>query len=79
MVDSSIIPHFGATYTIIIAGVFLYLLVLFIPDQHSGLRAALFPFIIFSLLGAAFTWVAIDQHQGTQTLARARVQWQPPL
>ncbi|WP_265497721.1 protein-disulfide reductase DsbD family protein [Providencia rustigianii] len=73
---SLLIPHFGATYTIIIAGVFLLLLVLFIL-KNKGIRAAIFPFILFSLLGAAFTWVAIDQQQGNQTLARDRVQWQP--
>ncbi|HHR6146635.1 TPA: protein-disulfide reductase DsbD family protein [Providencia alcalifaciens] len=72
---SLLIPHFGAMTAIIIAVLFLLILVLFIL-KNRGVRAAIFPFLLFSALGAGFIWMALDQHQGHQTLAADKVQWE---
>ena len=73
---SLLIPHFGATYTLVIAITFLALLIIFII-KNNGLRKAILPFIVFALLAGGFSWMVIEQKSGSHSLVKDSVNWQP--
>lgn len=73
---SLLIPHFGATYSIIIAVVFLLLLVVFLL-KNNGIAKTILPFILFTILAGGFSWMALDQKGSSHTLVKDSVDWQP--
>lgn len=73
---SLLIPHFGATYSTAIAIIFLVLLVIFIAIKR-GVKAAIFPLVLFALFAGAFVWMTQEQHAGSRSLVKDTVNWQP--
>ena len=73
---SLLIPHFGATYTLVIAIAFLVLLIVFIA-KNNRLRKAILPFIVFALLASGFSWMVLEQKSGSQSMVKDSVNWQP--
>lgn len=73
---SLLIPHFGATYSTAIAIAFLVLLVVFIAIK-KGIKAAIFPLVLFALFAGAFVWMTQGQQAGSRSLVKDTVNWQP--
>lgn len=73
---SLLIPHFGATYSTSIAIAFLVLLVVFIAIK-KGIKAAIFPLVLFALFAGAFVWMTQGQQTGSRSLVKDTVNWQP--
>jgi len=73
---SLLIPHFGATYSTAIAIAFLALLVVFIAIK-KGIKAAIFPLVLFALFAGAFVWMTQGQQAGSRSLVKDTVNWQP--
>ncbi|WP_273839521.1 protein-disulfide reductase DsbD family protein [Providencia rettgeri] len=73
---SLLIPHFGATYSTSIAIAFLVLLVVFIAIK-KGIKAAIFPLVLFTLFAGAFVWMTQGQQTGSRSLVKDTVNWQP--
>ena len=73
---SLLIPHFGATYTLITTAIFLLLLIAFMVKKN-GPRRTIVPFILFAILAGGFTWMVLDQKSGNHTLVKDSVDWQP--
>ncbi|WP_273804616.1 protein-disulfide reductase DsbD family protein [Providencia rettgeri] len=73
---SLLIPHFGATYSTAIALAFLVLLVVFIAIK-KGIKAAIFPLVLFALFAGAFVWMTQGQQAGSRSLVKDTVNWQP--
>ncbi|HFF1656056.1 TPA: protein-disulfide reductase DsbD family protein [Providencia rettgeri] len=73
---SLLIPHFGATYSTAIAMIFLVLLVVFIAIK-KGIKAAIFPLVLFTLFAGTFVWMTQGQQAGSRSLVKDTVNWQP--
>ncbi|WP_353243846.1 protein-disulfide reductase DsbD domain-containing protein [Providencia sp.] len=73
---SLLIPHFGAMYSTAIAIAFLALLVVFIAIK-KGIKAAIFPLVLFALFAGAFVWMTQGQQAGSRSLVKDTVNWQP--
>ncbi|MFD1093683.1 protein-disulfide reductase DsbD family protein [Providencia vermicola] len=73
---SLLIPHFGATYSTAIAMTFLVLLVVFIAIK-KGIKAAIFPLVLFTLFAGTFIWMTQGQQAGSRSLVKDTVNWQP--
>ncbi|MGG4661685.1 protein-disulfide reductase DsbD family protein [Providencia vermicola] len=73
---SLLIPHFGATYSTAIAMTFLVLLVVFIAIK-KGIKAAIFPLVLFTLFAGTFVWMTQGQQAGSRSLVKDTVNWQP--
>ncbi|WP_374448026.1 protein-disulfide reductase DsbD family protein [Providencia sp.] len=73
---SLLIPHFGATYSTSIAIAFLVLLVVFIAIK-KGIKAAIFPLVLFALFAGAFVWMTQGPQTGSRSLVKDTVNWQP--
>lgn len=73
---SLLIPHFGATYSTAIAIAFLASLVVFIAIK-KGIKAAIFPLVLFALFAGAFVWMTQGQQAGSRSLVKDTVNWQP--
>lgn len=73
---SLLTPHFGATYSTAIAMIFLVLLVVFIAIK-KGIKAAIFPLVLFTLFAGTFVWMTQGQQAGSRSLVKDTVNWQP--
>lgn len=73
---SLLIPHFGVTVSTVIAVSFLILLVAFIAIKR-GLRAAIFPLLLFVVFAGGFVWMTQDPQSGGRALVKDTVDWQP--
>lgn len=73
---SLLIPHFGATYASAIAMIFLVLLVVFIAIK-KGIKAAIFPLVLFTFFAGTFVWMTQGQQAGSRSLVKDTVNWQP--